>query len=292
MKYTLKEILMIATAMVIVAPALFAANTPAAVPATDTAIVPTWVVRQYLQTGTAPSYVRALNPTTTVALSALVGNISSSLLEVLDASKILYGTTIHGRAGTAFPAKPLWTILLNCYDYSSSDDLCGSEPTLLAGFLDNYKTYTAGNPSAAITDVYGSQRSYTDNSDGTITDNSTGLLWQKCPLGLTYSDGNCTGASESRLAWENSNVACAALGAGWRLPRQHELYTLVTHMTTPVLNSPFYVATASGGDTYVWSLTSRRGETAKAWVTDVRTGSTSVKDKDQDTSLIYCVKNS
>jgi hypothetical protein len=34
--------------------------------------------------------------------------------------------------------------------------------------------------------------SYTDNGDGTVTDNNTGLIWQKCSVGQT-NDATCSG---------------------------------------------------------------------------------------------------
>lgn len=63
----------------------------------------------------------------------------------------------------------------------------------------------------------GSQPSYTNNSDGTITDNVTGLMWQQDPgAKMTYSQA-VAGASNVTLAGYSD----------WRLPTVKELYSLI-----------------------------------------------------------------
>jgi hypothetical protein len=63
----------------------------------------------------------------------------------------------------------------------------------------------------------GSQPSYTDNGDGTITDNVTGLMWQQDPgAKKTYSQA-VAGASDLTLAGYSD----------WRLPSIKELYSLI-----------------------------------------------------------------
>ena len=68
---------------------------------------------------------------------------------------------------------------------------------------------TAGAPNAA---------SYKDNGDGTVTDNVTGLMWQKTlsATGLTYSEA----------AAYCQNLALAGYG-GWRVPTKIELFSIV-----------------------------------------------------------------
>ncbi|MCX6752451.1 MAG: DUF1566 domain-containing protein [Candidatus Nomurabacteria bacterium] len=94
-----------------------------------------------------------------------------------------------------------------------------------------------------------------------MTDNSTGLVWQKCSDGL--SGTNCETGSVATVTWANALTYCnantAALpGSGWRLPNTYELYSLADSgvAIAPFINSTYFPATAS--DNY-WSSTSRLG---------------------------------
>jgi hypothetical protein len=75
--------------------------------------------------------------------------------------------------------------------------------------------------------------SFTDNVNGTITDNITGLVWTKCTM-ITGSamdaTANCTG-SPVKYDWQGAVDACEDLSFGgrddWKLPTYSELLTIV-----------------------------------------------------------------
>ncbi len=82
---------------------------------------------------------------------------------------------------------------------------------------------------------------FTDNGDGTITDHTTKLVWQKCSLGQT-NDSNCTGAANS-LDWSHAITNCVNLnlaGKVWRLPNMNELFSLWNTSASTALNSTFF----------------------------------------------------
>ena len=63
----------------------------------------------------------------------------------------------------------------------------------------------------------GNQPSYTDNGDGTVTDNITGLMWeQDMGVKISYEDA-ITKANTSRLGGHTD----------WRVPTIKELYSLI-----------------------------------------------------------------
>ena len=62
----------------------------------------------------------------------------------------------------------------------------------------------------------GNQASYTDNGDGTITDNVTGLIWQKSYEVMTYTEAVKT-LESFKLAGHSD----------WRIPRIKEAYSLI-----------------------------------------------------------------
>ena len=63
--------------------------------------------------------------------------------------------------------------------------------------------------------------SFTDNGNGTVLDNVTGLTWQKCSLG--QSGNNCATGALASHGWSEARNGCAQLGTGWRLPTIFEL---------------------------------------------------------------------
>jgi uncharacterized protein DUF1566/type IX secretion system substrate protein len=73
----------------------------------------------------------------------------------------------------------------------------------------------------------GNQPSYIDNGDGTISDNVTGLMWEK---------------SFSRVAWNDAASAASAAVTGghsdWRVPTIKELYSLINFNGNQGTGSP------------------------------------------------------
>ena len=58
--------------------------------------------------------------------------------------------------------------------------------------------------------------SFVDNSDGTVTDQTTGLMWKRCPEGQSWSGSACTGAAGS-MTWQSAlQGAATATYAGHR----------------------------------------------------------------------------
>ena len=69
---------------------------------------------------------------------------------------------------------------------------------------------------------------FTDNTDGTVKDNATGLIWQKCSRGQGATD--CSGTATT-ATWSDAITYCSGLslvaGKTWRLPQVNELKTIV-----------------------------------------------------------------
>ena len=94
----------------------------------------------------------------------------------------------------------------------------------------------------------GRQHSYTDNSDGTVTDNITNLVWQKCFS--TYNGEACTEGTALAPNWEQAKQYCENLDLGghtdWRLPTIHELFSLLSlYDGTPVIDISMFPNTPS-----------------------------------------------
>jgi len=126
----------------------------------------------------------------------------------------------------------------------------------------------------------GVARSYADNGDGTITDNSTGLVWQKQDNATTYTWANA-------LAYCNANTA-ALPGSNWRLPNVYELYSLVDFgvASAPRINSTYFPATQSG---YYWSSTTYPAGKSFAMYVFFSSGSASTFGK-ANSGYVRCVR--
>lgn len=101
-----------------------------------------------------------------------------------------------------------------------------------------------------------------------VRDKVTGLVWQRCVLGMAWSGTTCTGTASS-LTWQNAldaartATASTVAGAGtWRLPNHVELYSLTELACyNPAINSTWFPATPSSG---AWS--SSPSSSYNAWV--------------------------
>lgn len=104
---------------------------------------------------------------------------------------------------------------------------------------------------------------YTDNSDGTVMDNCTGLLWQKEGINHGYF---------SEVVSYCSNLILGNY-QDWRIPTANELITLADHnRAQPALNPLFNIP--SNGDYTYWTSTLLQGSTDRRFVIDFTYGST------------------
>jgi len=71
---------------------------------------------------------------------------------------------------------------------------------------------------------------FTDNGDGTVTDQATGLQWKRCSEGQDWSGGTCTGNAAGynwQQALQRADTASFAGRDDWRLPNVNELTSIV-----------------------------------------------------------------
>ena len=97
---------------------------------------------------------------------------------------------------------------------------------------------------------------FVDNGDGTITDTSTGLMWQKTP-------------NSGELDWETALVFCEEELYGfagytdWRVPNRHELHTLVDYTREDPAIDPAYFDHPSYSS--YWTSTTDPGNAGSAY---------------------------
>ena len=105
---------------------------------------------------------------------------------------------------------------------------------------------------------------FTDNGNGTVTDNLTGLIW--------LQDAECFGAKDWQPAldqvtsFNSASTACTNYAAGthtdWRLPNNKEIQSIFDYGQDPPLPSghPFIDV-----DQHYWSSTTLMGDPAQAY---------------------------
>lgn len=130
---------------------------------------------------------------------------------------------------------------------------------------------------------------FTDNGNGTITDNMTRLIW--------LQDANCTAGTrtwQAALDWINMTLnaggtACANYTAGtstdWRLPNVKEHMSLADHGgSSPVLSvvHPFLNVVLN----YYWGSSTFDEDKSHAWVFGMRVGFTRTMAKSMDFQVL------
>lgn len=163
---------------------------------------------------------------------------------------------------------PLKTGQTVCYDASA--------PLTCPGILDDGAFQT------------GAARGYVNNGDGTVTDNATGLIWQRCPLGL--SGATCSIGSQTASTFATGISTCSGLslaGKTWRLPTYLELQTLSNFSS--ITSDPTFFPNSSS---FYWSSTTATvlGSSTNAYTINASTGRTDTSTaKTTATPFVRCV---
>jgi len=115
---------------------------------------------------------------------------------------------------------------------------------------------------------------FLDNSDGTITDLKTGLMWQKEPLGPYKWDEALSITATLQLAGYSN----------WRLPDRNELLSLVDFSTAnPAIATTFPPPYPES----FWTSTSRTFDAKRAWRISFTDGYVSDREKQPVTPSYY-----
>jgi len=161
----------------------------------------------------------------------------------LTAENIASGTTIFGVLGTLSAG--------SSYGLPKT-----GQTTSYVDYDDGY--YQKGTPAAP-------QARFTDNGDGTITDNGTGLMWVQDPSTCSGTGFDFSGT----YYWADAITAITAMNTAvkygysdWRLPNVKELISIVDYGRSFPAIDPLFTSESN----QYWSSTTAADITDSAWV--------------------------
>lgn len=107
---------------------------------------------------------------------------------------------------------------------------------------------------------------FTVHDNGTVTHNTTGLMWLRCSLGQSWDGSTCSG-SESTYTWTNALAAARshtfAGYSDWRLPNKNELESIIEDRCyDPAVNTIIFPNTPSN---WFWSSSPATNGSTLGW---------------------------
>ncbi|HEY6094690.1 MAG TPA: DUF1566 domain-containing protein [Gallionellaceae bacterium] len=176
----------------------------------------------------------------------------------------------------------LTSLLVGCGGGGDSSNSNGNVTAITVFIPDTGQTASYTTTFGEDSDYTINSPSYTDNGDGTITDNVTNLVWQKDDDGTLRT-------------WSEATAYCGSLslpGMGWRLPTTFELVGIAAYSSTilPNINLSYFPTTKLG---YYWAATpyaGNTGATSSTWGFLFNGGVTGYNDNKTYTSFVRCVR--
>jgi Protein of unknown function (DUF1566)/YHYH protein/Abnormal spindle-like microcephaly-assoc'd, ASPM-SPD-2-Hydin len=153
------------------------------------------------------------------------------------------------------------TISPTTFTYNNSGNRLTAYPMAGSSIVklpDTGQTINATTTPGEDSDYTLNAPSFTDNGNSTITDNVTGLMWQKTDNGES--------------TWDSAVTNAATITTGgytdWRLPTPLEAMSILNHNNSPALNSTYFLNNAGGSPGYWWTSDLFGTSTTNVWCTN------------------------
>ena len=129
------------------------------------------------------------------------------------------------------------------------------------------ETGTSDQPAVPASSAAPVPPRYVISGEGSeVTDSKTGLIWRRCPEGMTACASGCSG-TPAAYTWEQSlalaDEVASASGKAWRLPTVKELAGIVdASFGNPAIDRNAFPGTPA---TPFWTATPVENNPEKAW---------------------------
>jgi len=156
-------------------------------------------------------------------------------------------------------------------------------PIWKTGQIDSYAVEYKGDDGALKRGVRLPEKRFVNNSDGTVTDNLTGLMWLK--NSGCFESGNWNHAFEKILLLNQNNADCYEyenIYNDWRLPNINELSSLIDYSKTNPAISDDNFFTGLENKTY-WTSTPFSNNAA--WIISMSNGDISTSNKSTSNNI-------
>lgn len=172
-------------------------------------------------------------------------------------------------------------------DFGKTD--CEVQPAIGLPKTGQTISYEIGDDGHLQNGVSWPKSRFTENGDGTVTDNLAGLVWLKnanCFGFRIWTDAlsDCNGLADGQCGLTDDSVA-----GDWRLPNVRELQSLIDYgNAAPALPSGHPFTNVSSFQ--YWSSTTNSGATSLAWDVKMDNGEVVANDK-SGPDLVWCVRS-
>jgi hypothetical protein len=150
-------------------------------------------------------------------------------------------------------------------------------------------SYAAGDDGNLRRGVAWPTTRFTNNTNGTITDNLTGLVWLRNADCFNTQDWATALTDANALANGTCGLIDGSIAGAWRLPNAVELESLLDiALTGPALPSghPFINVQSNR----YWSSSTDAATNASAWYADMNSGAVGSNDKAAGTYYVWPVR--
>jgi hypothetical protein len=149
----------------------------------------------------------------------------------------------------------------------------------------------------------GATVSFTDNGNGTITDNVTGLMWEKLSDDGSIHDKDTVynGLAGAVTKIASLNGAAFASHTDWRVPNRREMFSLSDlGRSNPAINPVFHTGCVGGctvltcsctKNTVYWTSSTYLGYTPATWKVNAPDGDIYAGDRAGDNHAVRAVRN-